>query len=84
MLDDPLRHGTNLVKFSELKFSSENPEFLNFGFTYNIGVYPFRWEFELWRVKDQFIQNIICQDLLYPLVETVKAQDTRIALLRKL
>lgn len=48
-----------------------------------MNVYPFKWQFFLNKVKDDIALDLIMEDLMSPLLCTLKANEMRINLIKK-
>lgn len=48
-----------------------------------INVYPFRWQFYLTRLPENVANEIIAEDLINPLLCTLKATEMRVSLMKK-
>jgi len=60
-----------------------NGKALTFELQTVMNVYPFRWQFFLNKVSDEFTSELLQEDLISPLLSTLKAMEMRVNLLKK-
>ncbi|KAL4450995.1 hypothetical protein ABPG74_021317 [Tetrahymena malaccensis] len=76
-LDTPLRFGRSNTQFTKLQFRKNREEDLIFLMEFQVGIYPFKWEFFLTKMDDSEIFNILADDLLNPMAKTIMSLEKR-------
>ncbi|KAL4471972.1 hypothetical protein ABPG72_018474 [Tetrahymena utriculariae] len=76
-LDTPLRFGRSNTQFTKLQFKKNREEDLIFLMEFQVGIYPFKWEFFLTKMDDTEIFNILADDLLNPMAKTIMSLEKR-------
>jgi hypothetical protein len=52
--------------FNTLKVEKISDFEIEFQFSFEIGIYPFNWKFNLFKETDNYVKEILTKDLLFP------------------